>query len=647
MEGIKVTPYGAWKSPITPDLVVSRTVTLMEISVVGEHVYWLEMRPEEQGRYVIVKQGITHAIRDFTPPPFNARTRVHEYGGAPYTVDKETLYFSNFADQRIYRQEPGGYPYAITQDADYRYADAVIDQTRDRLICVREDHTDKEREAVNTLVSIPLNRGNEHEVGVLVQGADFYSAPRLSPDGTQLAWVCWNHPNMPWDGCELWMAELNAEGMPYQARLVAGGRDESILQPRWSPDGLLYFISDRSGWWNLYRWQDRSAKCIIEKAAEFGTPPWTLGDSSYAFESPDRIVCSYKSEGFDHLATIETATGRLKDINIPYTTISYVQYAAGRVVFIGASPTEFASVVELGLDTRKLTVLRRSCDVNVSSAYLSVATAIEFPTENKLKAYAFFYQPKNRNDAGPANEHPPLLVLSHGGPTASSDSSLRLPIQYWTSRGFAVLDVNYGGSSGYGRAYRQRLHGQWGIVDVDDCINGACYLAQQRLVDKNRLTIRGGSAGGYTTLRALTVRDIFKAGATFAGLSDLEAFVKDTHKFESHYLDRLIGPYRECKDLYRQRSPIHAVDQLNCPVIFFQGLEDKIVPPDQAEKMVEALRAKKLPVAYVAFEGEQHGFRKAETIKRVLECELYFYSRVFGFDPADPIVPVKIENLYL
>ena len=379
--------------------------------------------------------------------------------------------------------------------------------------------------------------------------------------------------------------------------------------------------------------------------AEFGEPQWVFGNALYGFDSESRIICSYAKDGKWYLASIDTVTGELNTVEIPYSAISRIQTNGGRVVLIAASSTEPTSIVSLDLATRDLEVLRRSRELTVDAGYLSAPRAIEFPTEQGLTAYGIFYPPRNRDYAAAMNEKPPLIVMSHGGPTSSSSASLKYSIQYWTSRGIAVLDVNYGGSSGYGRAYRERLNGQWGIVDVDDCVNGARYLVEAGAVDGNRLAIRGGSAGGYTTLCALTFRGAFRAGASHYGISDLEALAKDTHKFESRYLDGLIGPYPERRDLYVERSPIHFTDRLACPMILFQGLEDKVVPPNQAEKMFEAVRAKGLPVAYLTFEGEQHGFRKAENIKRVLEAELYFYSKVFKFELADPVEPVKIENL--
>jgi len=639
----KTAPYGSWKSPITSDLIVADTIMLRQTALDGENVYWTEVRPIEGGRYVIVRRAPDGRATDVTPPPFNARTQVHEYGGGAYLVADGTVYFSNWDDQRLYRQDPGESPRPITPDVAWRYADAVLDRRHDRLICVREDHTDPEREAVNTLVSVDLE--GDGEVRVLVSGNDFYASPRLSPDGSRLAWLTWNHPSMPWNGTELWVGEIEADGSVGHAQLVAGGENESIFQPEWSPDGVLTFVSDRTKWWNLYRWRDGRVEPLVEMEAEFGAPQWVFGMSLYAYESAERIICAYTQHGDWHLASLDVASRKLTPIETPYSDIAQLRASPGRVVFLGGSPTEPESVVHLDLAAGEFEVLRRSSKIVIEPGYLSTPQAIEFPTENGLTAHAFFYPPTNRDYVGPAGERPPLVVISHGGPTGATSSRLTLTVQYWTSRGFAVLDVNYGGSAGYGRSYRQRLEGQWGVVDVDDCVNGARYLVERGEVDGDRLIIRGGSAGGYTTLCALAFRDAFKAGASHYGISDLEVFVGDTHKFESRYLDRLIGPYPERKDLYRERSAIHFTDQLSCPVIFFQGLEDKVVPPNQAELMVEALREKGLPVAYVPFEGEQHGFRRAENIKRSFDGELYFYSRVFGFGLAEPVEPVVIENL--
>ena len=637
----RVESYGSWRSPISSDVIVRGVVGLAEVVTDGRDVYWLESRPGEGGRNAIVFQRPDGRTEEVTPQPFNARTRVHEYGGGGFTVGEGTVYFSNFADQRIYRRAPGGEPVPLTPETGRRYADMVVDQDRRRLIAVREDHAG--HEPANEIVGIDLASGEER---MLVSGNEFYSSPRLSPDGRRLVWLTWDHPNMPWDGTELMACDLGADGLPGNVARVAGGQDESIFQPEYSPGGTLHFVSDRTGWWNLYRCRERRVEPLCEREAEFGLPQWIFGMSTYAFVSPGRIVCSYTERGSSHLAILDTETRELEPLETPYSSIAYVRADdAGSVIFRGSSPTESACLVRLDPSTGHSEVLRRSGDLEIDPGYLSVPEPVEFPTENGQTAHAFFYPPKNRDYVAPDGELPPLLVMSHGGPTAATTTALDPGIQYWTSRGIAVLDVNYGGSTGYGREYRRRLEGAWGVVDVDDCANGANYLAERGLVDGERLMITGGSAGGYTTLCALAFKDTFAAGASHFGVSDVEALAKETHKFESRYLDGLIGPYPGRADLYLERSPIHATEQLSCPVIFFQGLEDEVVPPNQAETMFEALRTKGLPVSYVPFEGEQHGFRRAENIKRALDGELYFYSRVFGFELADPVEPVPIENL--
>ena len=642
----KIAPYGSWKSPITSDLIVEGSVGLSQPLFDGDDIYWMEMRPKEAGRNVIIKRSPTGTSVDVNPPPFNARTRVHEYGGGDYLVNNGIVCFSNFSDQRLYRQDaPEATPQALTAPGEMRYADSCLDQTRGRLICVREDHTPKDTEAVNSIVSVNLEPGNDHGT-VLVEGNDFYSTPRISPDGSQLAWLTWNHPNMPWDGCELWVGEFAEDGALSSTRWVAGGAAESIFQPEWSPDGVLYFASDRSGWWNLERiTADGGIERVCQSKAELGMPQWVFAMSAYAFASTETLVCSHVDQGVSTFATIDTSTGKLTPIDCPYTDIQFLRAANGQAVFRGGSPTDVGAIVKFDLGTRQFETLRKSNDLEVYPRYFSVPRAIEFPTEGGLTAHGFFYPPQNPDYRAPDNEKPPLIVKSHGGPTSAASTALSLSIQYWTSRGFAVLDVNYGGSTGYGRQYRERLNRKWGIVDVDDCVNGARYLAERGEVDGNRLIITGGSAGGYTTLGALTFRKVFKAGASHFGISNLESMARDTHKYESQYLTGLLGPYPQRKDIYYDRSPINFPERLSCPVIFFQGLEDKVVPPDQAETMVDAIRGKGIPVSYVAFAGEQHGFRQAKNIKRALDGELYFYSRVFRFELAEPVEPVEIENL--
>lgn len=501
---------------------------------------------------------------------------------------------------------------------------------------------------MNAISTVPLAGSSAGSLAdnsapkVLVSGNDFYSSPRLSPDGTQLAWITWNHPQMPWDGTELWMARVNADGSLSRPHKLVGNVKESVCQPRWSPEGTLHFISDATGWWNLYRWEGERGEPLFPIEAEFAGPQWNFGQSTYGFEDDTSIICSYTYEGGMRLARFDTLARSMEEIKTPYCGIGSLQVGDGFAVFLAASTTKPSAVVKLNLATLQMSELRQSSNLTIDPGYLSTPEVISFPTTGGLNAYGIYYAPKNKDYEDLVSERPPLLVKSHGGPTAAASSSFDPAIQYWTSRGFAVLDVNYGGSTGYGRAYRDRLLGKWGIVDVDDCVNGALYLVNQDSVDEARLAIDGGSAGGYTTLAALTFCDVFKAGASYYGVSDMASLAAETHKFESRYLDSLVGPYPEKRSLYEARSPIHAVDRLSCPIIFLQGSEDKIVPPNQAETMVNALKEKGIPVAYLLFEGEQHGFRQAQNIKRALDAELSFYSQIFGFELADEIEPVEI-----
>ncbi len=635
--------FGTWKSPITADHIVQETISLTSPIFDGTDIYWLESRAREQGRNVIVQRTSGGQCFDVIQAPFDARSGVHEYGGGEFTVDQGVLYFTNFNDQRIYRKIFDQEPAPITFGSDLRYADLTVIQGTNRLIAVREDHGRGREEPTNTLVL--LNLDNPGDEKVLIQGNDFYASPVIHPNSKRLAWLSWDHPNMPWDGTDLWVADLEPDGSVSAPRKVAGGLNESILQPQWAPDGTLYFISDRSGWWNLYRLKDLGLEAICSRDAEFARPPWTFGKLTYAFESVDRIICSYSELGFGTLARLYTESGYLESIETPYTDFEGIRIKAGSLVCRAGSPRRHRELVLMKLGSGEVEILQRSANFVVDEAYLSVAQPIEFPTENGLTAHALFYPPKNDDHHAPEGEKAPLLVASHGGPTGSADSTLDLTVQFWTSRGFAVVDVNYGGSAGYGRVYRERLKGLWGVVDVDDCVNAARHLINAGYVDPNRIAIRGRSAGGYTTLSAVTFRDFFKAGASYYGVSNLEALAADTHKFESRYLEFLVGPYPEQADLYKARSPINSVDQLSSPMIFFQGLNDKVVPPNQSIRMVDALRGKRLPVAYVPFEGEGHGFRMGTTIKSALESELYFFSRVFGFTPDDELPAVEIKNL--
>ena len=638
--------HGTWASPITSAAIVSDAVGLDQIAIHAGHIFWVESRPGEQGRCVLVRHDAGRT-EDMLAPPWNARTRVHEYGGGAYRIADGAAYFSHFPDQRIYRQALGADapPQPVTVDAGalLRYADFVMDVGRGRLIAVREDHRDGAQEPVNTLVAIDLAAHGEESI--LVEGSDFFAAPRLSPDGSQLAWLSWNHPDMPWDGTCLWLATLGADGRPGTPRLVAGGRRESIFQPEWSPQGELHFVSDRSGWWNLYRWRAQTAEALLPASAEFGRAQWNFGMSTYGFEADGNLICSDVQDGHWRLGRLDAVSLKLRDIPLPFRSIGDVKVGNGFAVILAGAPDQPNSIVRIDLTTLACTLLRRAVTLAIDPGYLSMPLAIEFPTSHGLSAHAFFYPPQNRDFNALGGERPPLLVISHGGPTSTASATLNLSIQFWTSRGFAVVDVNYGGSTGYGRAYRERLYGQWGVVDVDDAIAAARFLSERGDVDPQRIAIRGSSAGGYTTLAALTFHDFFKAGASYYGVSDLEALARDCHKFESRYLDHLVGPYPEQQELYRQRSPIHHVDRLATPLILFQGLQDKVVPPNQSQTMFDALKAKGLPVAYLTFETEQHGFRQAANIRRALEAELYFYAKVFGFVAADALDHVDIFNL--
>jgi dipeptidyl aminopeptidase/acylaminoacyl peptidase len=630
---VKTAPCGSWKSPITSELIVAESIGLSEPRFDGEDVYWLESRPQEGGRNVVVRStgGGLH-LEDLNPQPYNARTRVHEYGGGAWTVSSGTLYFSNFGDNRLYRLRRYEYePTALTPEGPWRYADGFIDPRHGHWVGVREDHTDA-AQPVNAIVRIEAMSGAPDSGTVIASGHDFYSSPRLSPDGRWIAFLAWDHPNMPWMGTGLYVQQVDLNCLPVgEPILVAGGERESIFQPEWSPDGTaLYFISDRSGWWNLYRQKSRTpTEALAPMEAEFAQPQWVFGMSTYAFLGKDRLVCSYVSKGLGHLALLDLATNALTPVDVPFTEFSHIRAAANRILFRGGSEVAASCIVSLQPDSGKPDVLRKSnnvADDPAVSPYFTRAEPVEFPTENGLTAFGLYYPAFNPDYTAPEGDRPPLLVKCHGGPTAAASSRLNLETQYWTSRGIAVLDVNYGGSTGFGRAYRERLDSNWGLVDVDDCVNGARYLADKGLVDGNRSVITGGSAGGYTVLAALTFRDYFKGGASHYGVSDLALLTVDSHKFESRYLDSLIGPLPECEAVYRERSPIHFVDRLSAPVIFFQGDEDMVVPPNQAELMVEALKKKGTPVGYLLFSGEQHGFRKAENIKRALDAELYFYA---------------------
>lgn len=643
---VTAQPYGTWPSSLSAEQVASTGTRLLDLRVNDGVLYWLEGRASEGGRQAIVQYSSESSPTEISSSSFNARTRVHEYGGGSYWVTDDIIFATCFEDQRLYSIDNNGMAHPITDPplipAGIRYADGEVTPDRCRIYCVREQHFES-KESVNEIVVLAAD-GSEQPRAV-VSGADFVSAPRISNDGSRLAWLSWNHPRMPWDGTELWTASICKNGDLDNIQLVCGGIDESVVQPRWSPDNGLYFISDRSSWWNLYRLEsDGTQTALAPMEADFASPDWVLGLSTYGFSSDGTLICTYETKEGAQLAAVTTNRHELTPIECPWTSISYLQVDGDQVFFLGASETHVESVVSGNLDGSDWQVIARSRTDELDASDVSHAEHVTFPTTNNSQAHALFYSPKNSIVKALPEERPPLLVMSHGGPTSATTRAYNAMIQYWTTRGIAVVDVNYRGSSGFGREYRRALDGFWGIFDTDDCIAAANYLANRGSVDGKRMAIRGGSAGGYTTLCALTYHNVFRAGASYFGIANTETLLTNTHKFESRYLDKLIGPYPEEADTYRARSPIHFVDQIQAAVILFQGLEDEIVRPEQAEQMVDALSACALPHAYLTFEGEQHGFRKAENIIKALESELSFYGQVLDFEPAD-IVPVPIVNL--
>jgi dipeptidyl aminopeptidase/acylaminoacyl peptidase len=645
---VTTAPYGSWPTPFTSELVVADAVRLGELAVDGTAVVWAEGRPSEGGRTQLVRRGADGVCVDLLPDGCNARTAVHEYGGAAWWVRDGVVWFTNWADQRLYRLEQGAEPQPLTPEPATprgdRFADGDLAPDGSSIVCVRERHNGPSAtNVVNEIVRLDARTPSGPEV--LVTGSDFVAAPRLSPDGTRLAWIRWDHPSMPWDATEL-VVRVLADG---EETVIAGGPGESVTEPRWHPDGSLWFISDRSDWWNLYRFAPGAdIATVVRMDAEIGVAPWVFGQARYAVLPDGSVVFARKRGGYDGLAH-RSPDGTVTDLEVPFSRVATVRAALdGTVVVVAGSPTQETGVHRVDVDFGVVETLRPPRDLGVDAGFVSVPEHVAFPSADGRTAYALFYPPAHPDLTGPEGDLPPLIVEIHGGPTAAAEPVFSTAVQYWTSRGFAVVDVNYGGSTGYGRAFREELLGQWGVVDVADCLAAARYLARMGRVDGARLTIRGGSAGGFTTLAALARDDTpFAAGADHFGVADLEALARDTHKFESRYLDRLVGPYPEARDVYVERSPIHHVDRLNRPLIVLQGSEDVIVPPAQSETIVDALRERKVPVAYLLFDGEQHGFRRAENIRRSLDAELSFYAQVLGFNlpAAEGIEPVPVENL--
>jgi dipeptidyl aminopeptidase/acylaminoacyl peptidase len=629
---IERAQYGSWVSPLTAERVASASVRLGQVVVDGDDIYWLESRPVD-GRTVIMCCPASGAIEEITPPGASVRTRVYEYGGAPFTVWRGTTYYVEWADQQLRRLQPGRSPAPITSGSNRFYADVTVSPAGDRLVCVCEDHGQAGGPSIASLVSLPLD-GGTRAGDTLLAGDDFYAAPRFSPDGRTLAWVAWRHPNMPWDGTELWVAAVGGDGGLIDRRKVAGGARESVGEPRWSPDGDLFFVSDRTGWWNLYRVRDDRVEAVCPLAAEFGRPQWQLGTSTWSFAGRSRLVAACAQQGRWRLATIDLPSGALTWVPTTLEPGESVAATPSHAVIVGGSSLLSDALVRVDLETGAAGVIRSTSSAASLIGTVSVAEPISYPADDGESAYLFFYPPANHLWEAQAGELPPLLVNVHGGPTAAAHQRLNLEVQFWTSRGFAVADVNYSGSTGYGRKYRERLSGWWGVRDVSDCVDAARFLIARGRVDPERIAIRGRSAGGYTALAAMTSpAGVFRAAASYYGISDLERLTHETHAFESHYLDGLVGPYPERRDLYLSRSPIARVNQLSGPVIFFQGLDDRVVPPDQAQLMADALRARGLPVELMTFAGEGHGFRKAATIAACLEAELAFYRRTLGLSP--------------
>jgi len=635
--GINMT-YAIWESPITSEMVVKKAVGLMDVVPSEKYLYWDELRVEEKGRTTIVRKSKDGQIEEILPSKYSVRSRVHEYGGQSFFVDGEKVYFINDKDQQIYLLNEEKKPRKITDSKTRRYIDLVFDHKRELIFAIGEDHKDK---VENFIVCIdPKDLSKEK---VALSGHDFYSSLTIDPKSEKIAFIYWDDPNMPWDGTFLELAKIQDDGSLKVEKQIAGKDDVSIFQPKFSSDGTLYFVSDKTGFWNIYRHIDGKNELLTDMQAEFGLPQWVFGMSMYDFIDSGNILCCFIKEGIFHLGLLDIKSKKLTELSLPYSYFQHIKATPNKGYFLAGSPKEPLSVIELGLKTQKIKVLKKSKDIDLDEGYISSPDMIKYSTTDSDHAYMIYYPPKNKDHK--IKQAPPLIVISHGGPTAQTNNVLNLKIQYWTSRGFAVADVNYRGSTGYGRKYRNKLYNKWGIYDVDDCSNAALYLADNNKADRKKLIIKGGSAGGYTTLACLTFKDVFATGASYYGVSDLEVLAKETHKFEAHYLDKIVAPYPKNKKIYYERSPIHYTDKLSCPVIFFQGEDDKIVPPDQAELMVEALKKKKIPVSYLLYKHESHGFRRAENIKKSLEAELYFYSQVLAMNLTEKVSPISIFNM--
>lgn len=612
-----IASFGSWKSPITTDLIVQESVGFMDMQACEDGVYWTEVHPKEKGRMALVHYD---GKETFLLPDVSVRTRVHEYGGGAFAIINKAVVFSNDRDYQLYTLV-GDEAKKLTDTPKSRYADG------NGGYWVIETHNG---EVENALAFI-----TEEKIETVHSGHDFYSSPRVSPDGKQLAFITWDFPNMQWDGSTLWLADRDENGKLKNVKPIAGGLDESICQIQWSPNGILHFVSDKTGFWNLYRYQNEENENLCPMEAEFGVPPWVFGRPSYAFLPDGDIITMYAIKGRDYLGRLKPKEKMLTDLRQPFTLVQNLITYKDKVYFFGASPELPRSIVCYDPAANTYEIIKQSFTVPLTEEWLSKPHFIEYPSLDGKTGYGFYYPPNNPNYKAPKEEKPPLIVECHGGPTACSYPYLDLEIQYWTSRGFAFVDVNYGGSTGFGREYFKRLEGTWGILDVHDCISAAKTLAEKGLADPNRLVIRGGSAGGFTALAALAQSKIFAAGTSYYGVSDLELLYQAFHKFEAKYTDQLVAPYPEKVDVIRERSPVNHIDKISSPILLLQGDEDKIVPPNQTFTIYEALKKKGIPTAMLLFKGEGHGFRQASNIKRALDAELYFYGKILGLELAD------------
>lgn len=625
MQGSKTPkPYGTWPASVSAQLVTRSAPNLNHLQAYADQLFWVESRPWEAGRNVIMCRSAKGEIRDLLPTGFSHHSRVHEYGGMAYAVAEHWVYFVNGNDQRIYRLDlrDNSQPIPLTASGP-RFADLVVDQQNQQLIAVCEEHQEG-CEAENYLAAISLT-SKQPSLCKLASGADFYAYPSISPDGQKLCWIEWNHPHMPWDCTQLWQANISEQALADRILVAGGDNNEAIFQPRWSPDNQLYYVSDRNNWWNIYR---ADSGIVFAKAAEFATPLWQFGMSTYDFIDVNTIGCLWTEQGVWHCGFISITSGELIAVDCDYTSMHAACCHQGRLHLVAGAAASADQLVAADRHSAPISIYAPST-LDIATGNLAEPETVNFASAGDQEVQAFFYSPANSHYRGQDDELPPVIVLCHGGPTGATHCGLNLKIQYWTNRGFAVVDINYRGSTGFGRVFRQALTAAWGIADVEDAQYALNYLIKQQKVDPRRCIIRGGSAGGYTVLSALTFTHSFQAGASLYGIGDLETLARDTHKFESRYLDKLIGPYPENKHIYQQRSPIHHAQKLSCPVIFLQGLEDKVVPPNQAEMMVNILKDKGIEVDHVTFPDEGHGFRKADNIIRALEAELAFYRRVF------------------